>query len=60
MKMCMTHISSLTSDPITEEEFHGMAVRIHKQEPEDFRTMVALVSKYTEVEGAVATDKMQT
>jgi len=59
MKMCMTRISSLTNDPIKEEEFHGMAIRIVKQEPDDFRTMVALVSKFTEVEGAAATDKMQ-
>jgi len=58
MKMCMTRISSLTSNPITDEDYHGMAMRIVKQEPDDFRTMLALVSKITEVEGADATDKM--
>jgi len=30
MKMCMTNISSLTTTPITEEDYHGMAVMIIK------------------------------
>lgn len=36
-----------------------MAVRIVKQEPDDFRTLALLTSKYTEVEGAAATEAMQ-
>jgi ATPase subunit of ABC transporter with duplicated ATPase domains len=59
MKACMTHISALVGPELTESEYHGMAIRIYKQEPEDFRTMAALTSKFTEVEGAVNTEKMQ-
>ena len=33
MKLCMANITSLTSDPITMEDYHSMAVRIFKQDP---------------------------
>lgn len=59
MKACMTHISALVEPELNESDYHGMAIRIYKQEPEDFRTMAALTSKYTEVEGQVNTEKMQ-
>ena len=60
MKMCMTNISSLTTTPLTEEDFHGMAVMIIKQCPDDFRTLVSLVKKFTEVEGGEAQNHMET